>query len=94
MALTEKYGKPKSSYHNVGVRLFKDPDEFYQCLAYDGCGFWVDVFDLPDRAILLKLNGLSRGTGFITLAYEAQPEWSKAMDQNTAEKMETTKKGL
>jgi hypothetical protein len=93
-ALTEKYGKPKSSYHKVGGRLFKDPHEFYQCLAYDGCGLWLDMFNLPDRTILLQLKGVGRGTGFITLAYDAEPEWSNAMEQNNADKRETTKKGL
>lgn len=93
-ALIEKYGKPKRSIHKTGMRLYQNRDEFYQCLAYDGCGLWVDLFESHDRAILIQLKGLRRGEGIIHLSYEARPEWEEALDQNRVAKKEATKKGL
>ena len=93
-ALTEKYGKPSDSLHRTGVSLYRDRDEFYQCLGYDCCGIWFDFFKSPDRVISIELKGLARGKGFIQLIYEAAPEWSQALDQLRADKKGITKKGL
>lgn len=38
--LTRKYGAPESASERSGLKLYKDADEFYQCLKYDGCGFY------------------------------------------------------
>lgn len=94
-SLTEKYGKPSKSLHSVGNRLWDKPDEFYQCLAYDGCGAWLDLWSSNDRTIGVSLKGGGRrGEGFITISYEAQPEWDTAVDAINANKKLKTKKGL
>jgi len=94
-SLTEKYGKPSKSMHSVGNRLWDKADEFYQCLAYNGCGVWIDLWSGGDRTIAISLHGGGRrGEGFIKIIYEAQPEWDAAVDALNANKKLKTKKGL
>lgn len=92
-ALTEKYGESKR-YHSVGNKLYAESDEFYQCLAYDGCGFWANFWALSDRLIALELKGQGRGKGYISIMYEASPEWEQAVDSNKSEEKLKTKQGL
>lgn len=78
--LTEKYGTPTNSYEYIGRKLWDEYDEFYQCLAYSGCGTWLSLFESKaGEVIALQLKGLGRGKGYITLAYEG-PSWSNAVD--------------
>ena len=94
-SLTEKYGKPTTSGHIIGRELWKEADEFYQCLAYDGCGVWIDLWDGVDKKILIQLKGGGgRGKGYITIGYEAAPEWGAAVDAKDDKKRQDTKKGL
>lgn len=76
--LTEKYGNPESAMEKTGVTLWKDRDEFYQCLAHDGCGLWFALWKTvePAMKISLKIQGVRRGEGFIVLTYEG-PNWSE-----------------
>ena len=68
--LSKKYGPPENT-EIIGLRLYKDRDEFYQCLAYDGCGGWFSFWEFPDESIIvLKLSGLKRGTGYMSITYE------------------------
>ena len=80
-SLGEKYGPPSFSYESTGNKLYKEYDEFYQCMAYDGCGMWAAAFDAPGKMVAVELNGLSRGTGFIKVIAEAVPEWNNALDK-------------
>lgn len=80
-ALSEKYGAPSANYQSVGGKLYREADEFYQCLAYDGCGVWSTFFDSPDKSLMLELIGLRRGIGYITLTAEATPQWSAALER-------------
>lgn len=94
-SLTEKYGKPSKSFHSVGNKLWNNADEFYQCLAYDGCGIWADFWFGNDRTIGVSLEGSGkRGSGFIKILYEAQPEWDAAIDALKTNKKLKTKNGL
>jgi hypothetical protein len=94
-SLAEKYGKPSKSFHSVGNKLWNEADEFYQCLNYDGCGVWVDFWNLKDKIISLEINSTGRrGEGYIKIGYEAAPEWSDALDAVKAKKKLSTKKGL
>ena len=70
--LSKKYGPTENSeFIGLGLPLYKDIDEFYQCLAYDGCGGWVSLWQFPDESSIgLILHGLKRGTGFMTITYE------------------------
>jgi hypothetical protein len=77
--LNEKYGKPSLERQTFGNKIWTKSDEFYQCLAYDGCGNWFSVYEVKGKGIILTLNGLSRGKGFISLTVESVPEWSDAL---------------
>ncbi len=92
-ALIEKYEESKR-YHYSGNKLYQEKDEFYQCLAYDGCGSWVNIWEKPDRSIVLELHGSGRGSGYIDITYEASPEWSQALEIIKTDEKLKTKQGL
>ena len=79
-ALEKKYGS-NAAYEWSGRSLYNESDEFYQCLAYDGCGSW-STFWVENMfgAITLELKGLGRGKGFLRLSYEGG-RWKSAMDE-------------
>jgi hypothetical protein len=79
--LTKKYGPPSVNYQSSGNKLYNENDEFYQCLAYKGCGTWASCFTTPTKDICLDLKGIRRGTGFIQVTAESIPEWGKALEQ-------------
>lgn len=79
-ALVKKYGTPQS-FEYVGRELWDEADEFYQCLAYDGCGTWTSYWvDGLEGTIALELKGMRRGEGYLTLWYEGG-SWSTAIDE-------------
>ncbi|NRQ27749.1 hypothetical protein [Aliiroseovarius sp. xm-g-7] len=82
--LDEKYGVNSESLTVVGLKLWDETDEFYQCLAYDGCGAWVAYWNNEsdtslhvDAAAMLQLNGVERGVGYLGFSVE-HPNFSKA----------------
>jgi len=83
-SLQDKYGTPTHKYQGSGGTLFKEYDEFYECLNYAGCGVWACVYNTPTKTISLELKGQSRGTGFIALVVEAVPEWGDAVDKSNS----------
>ena len=84
--LTTKYGARLTGVERVGQKLYDGHDEFYQCLAYAGCGGWLSLWKGSDGSgIVLKLEGLSRGVGYLTLTYQSK-EWSKIVDDEKAKK--------
>lgn len=93
-ALTEKYGKPSNNYQSVGNKLFKEYDEFYQCLAYSGCGMWSSVYEPTDKDISVDLKGQRRGSGYIVLTVESKPQWSRALDVFKTRKNSSDKDAL
>lgn len=78
-ALTEKYGKPTHNYQKIGMKLYKEYDEFYQCLAYAGCGIWGSSFETPDKSITIEIKGLQRGVGYIDVTAEAKPQFDLSL---------------
>lgn len=84
--LGQKYGDPDSglSYERVGVSLYKDPDEFYECIDYVGCGMWnaswVGSYGLVSLSI--RSSG-RRGIGWLELIYEG-PDWEGIVDAEEA----------
>lgn len=85
-SLTKKYGEPTLNRQTVGNKLYKEYDEFYQCLAYSGCGIWVSLYETKDKTVSVQLRGLRRGTGFIDLTAEATPQWDQALEVYKANK--------
>lgn len=81
-ALSKKLGAGEEIKH-VGAELYKDRDEFYECLAYDGCGVWVAFWkgtESTNSVSMLQLNGLRRGEGYVSYSVE-HPNWYKRNDQ-------------
>ncbi len=95
LGLKSKYNEPTSSYEQTGLKLYKDNDEFYQCLKYDGCGNWISIFkdQQSGTSIVLELNGISRGTGFIKLTYESS-HWGDVVDKHDAIKTKSDNNSL
>lgn len=79
--IKEKYTSGDSKETEiVGVKLYNEADEFYQCLKYAGCGAW-SLFRRPDSGgiIAVQLRGVRRGVGYVAVSYES-PQFSAAMD--------------
>ncbi len=93
-ALVQKYGKPKLNSQTVGNKLFKEYDEFYECLKYSGCGLWVSTFESGDKDLSIELKGLSRGTGYIDITAEAKPQWDQALKVYRSRKNSSDKDAL
>ena len=93
-ALIQKYGQPKLNYQTVGNKLFKEYDEFYQCLRYSGCGLWVSSFEAPDKTLNIELKGLNRGTGYVDITAEAKPQWEQALEVYKSRKNSSDKDAL
>lgn len=68
-ALTNKFGKPTDSFERIGMKVYKDKDEFYQCLKYDGCGFYTSMFG---DHLAIQLKGEGRGEGVLKITYESE----------------------
>lgn len=77
--LSSKYGTAQTIVEHIGLELYRDDDEFYECLAYSGCGIWVTSWQIPDGAIVVQLRGLARGTGYLGVTYEG-PNWQEILD--------------
>ncbi|GAB6064870.1 hypothetical protein [Deferrisoma palaeochoriense] len=91
--LSEKY-KKTSGTQIVGLKLWDQQDEFYQCLAYPGCGMWASVFESETKVVALELLGLTRGRGYLRLTVEAKPEWEEALKKYNALLAESEKDAL
>ena len=85
-SLTQKYGTPTINRQTVGNKLYDEYDEFYQCLAYKGCGVWVALYETKDKTVSIQLKGLRRGTGYIDITAEATPQWDRALEIYNANK--------
>ena len=84
VALTKKYiDARKQELIVMHKRIFIEPDEFYECLNYQGCGEYTWVATPGAGAIALKLNGDYRGKGRVTLEYESD-YWMDALKQAEA----------
>jgi hypothetical protein len=78
-SLTKKYSTA-TEYEYIGRKLYDEYDEFYQCLAYDGCGNWIALWEVNNGGnAIVQLKGLKRGKGYLTLTYESK-EWSGIID--------------
>ena len=92
--LAEKYGKTIFNSQSIGNKLYKEYDEFYQCLAYSGCGQWTKFFESADKVISVELKGLRRGIGYIEVTAEAKPQWNRALEAYKSNKSKSDKDAL
>ena len=93
-ALIQKYGPPSQDYQRVGMKLFKESDEFYQCLKYDGCGVWLSIFKVDGKSIMVSLTGIGRGVGSISLIAESNPEFENAKNKKNMQIKNEVKEAL
>ena len=93
--LVNKYGKPDYEFEWTGrTRIYEDSDKFYECLEHDDCGRWASVWGSEtDGAIGLKIKGLSRGKGYISLSYGSAALFT-ALEQEEAEKSRSDEDAL
>lgn len=81
MSLLARYGRPDIGDEIVGLVLFDEPEDFYQCLAYEGCGVWASEWDPPNSgSVELAIEGVSRGSGVVVLTYQG-PAWRKVVER-------------
>lgn len=79
-SLAASYGEPTDEAQVIGARLYDQDDEFYQCLAYRGCGVWSAIWEQkPSGGILLSIEGLGAGKGFVQLDFESEG-WRAAIE--------------
>ncbi len=79
--LSKKYGEPVTSGEIIGQEIWEEPDEFYQCLAYDGCGIYFAIWRTDEGVDLaLQLNGIRPGQGYIEITYEG-PNWNAILSE-------------
>jgi len=83
--LKQKYSLQDSVCYS-GRKEYKEPDQFYQCLAADSCGKWIANFNGENEFIKLQLLGISAGTGYITLSAGANPEFGNALKKSNRKK--------
>lgn len=84
-SLIKKYKEPDASLSQevFGLTVYDGYDEFYQCLAYSGCGYWGSLWNFHKDgggAVNLQLIGLGRGVGRLKIIYESN-KWSGLLDE-------------
>lgn len=82
----KKYGPMKKTTF-TGLKLYKDSDEFYQCLEYAGCGYYQASLDYAGGQIHVRLIGERRGEGKLMVSYDS-PELNAANSAIDAKGME------
>lgn len=79
--IASKIGQPTDETLVVGARLFDQQDEFYQCLAYEGCGVWSALWEnQPSGGVLLSVEGVAPGRGYVQIDYESA-NWQVAANR-------------
>jgi len=70
----------KDSYRLIGNKLYNESDEFWQCLKYEGCGFFAALLKNEKGTTAgVKLKGVSRGKGYAVVEFEA-PQFKLYLD--------------
>jgi hypothetical protein len=76
------------SYEWVGRELYKDSNEFYECLNYDmSCGNW-STYIIGKGNVVVELKGISRGKGWLLMTHES-PEWEDILDNANSKEDES-----
>jgi hypothetical protein len=94
--LTSKYGEPETSYETSGRKLYEEYDEFFECLAYTGCGAYLSVWTNQENrsTMSLEIKSLgSRGRGYVQIAYESIA-FQKFTEDKKALEDQATNEGL
>lgn len=85
-ALSGKYpDAKKKDFIWMHLKLYKESDEFYECLRYSGCGSYAFAISPEGGGIFIEVYGMRRGEGYIKLIYESA-KWSDVIDRFKASK--------
>jgi hypothetical protein len=71
--------QPTKEVTASGDKVYRDSDEFYECLAYSGCGLYLAIWEIPPMSVSLELQGVRRGIGFVIMKVEG-PNYNAAKD--------------
>lgn len=71
-------------------RVDSASDGFYACLARPGCGTWKAAYRKDHVLVAMQLRGMPGGTGFITMSFQEEPQFTQALKKN--HKPDTMKK--
>ena len=55
----------------MGLELYEESYEFYQCLKYTGCGAVYAYLNKGGTSVLVQLKGLVRGVGYLDIMFES-----------------------
>lgn len=90
---TQKYGEGKSVQY-INYKVYKESDEFFECLAYEGCGYWAGYWQPKDGGtVSINIAGERRGQGYVEVIYES-PLWSDIVDGWKKKKLKSDYEGL
>ena len=79
-SLIKKYGEAKD-YEYSGWKIYDEYDEFYQCLAYPGCGSWLSYWEPQNGGtVSVSLKGIGRGKGYLKITYESK-KWAVVVNE-------------
>jgi len=75
--MSEDFGDPSEHSEESGVVQYTRPDQFYQCLATDGCGDYVTRWRTEDGDVYLRLiANRTADRGALQAIYDG-PEWDQ-----------------
>lgn len=84
--LQDKYGEASLVEEQVGLIVYKELDEFYQCLIYPGCGIYSSLFGDAEKKlanISLSVKGIKRAEGYIDMMYSSDDFGKHAANQKS-----------
>ncbi|UJF19274.1 hypothetical protein L0B53_06790 [Vibrio sp. SS-MA-C1-2] len=80
--LIHTYGQPAANFERVGMSVYDDSNQFYQCLKYMDCGYYTAGFGQDQGTVSLVLKGLDAGKGYLKMVYQST-EFYEILDQSS-----------
>ncbi len=94
--LIERFGQPREdlTMEETGLRVFRRPGEFYECLQTQGCGIWSSLWKPQEGGtVVLGIKGLGIGQGYVNAEYESS-DFGEALGKHRSLEDESTKKAF
>ncbi len=88
--LTIKYGSPIFENEKTSLENIPDSKDFYWCIIITKCPTPNAAWDSKPGIVSLRLNGVSRGKGYISIVHEG-PNWIKVDEESKNNKNEANK---
>lgn len=82
-AFNRDFGRPHVTTEEIGVSVYTAPDQFYACLATDGCGIFMSKWLGDDEEILLRLVADAPTRGRLEIIYDG-PDWDDILSERRA----------